>query len=242
MIKMMILAPRRPAFTHEGFRDYVVNTHGPLVKSITEVAAGIKRYHYNFPIVGTEDTVFGHPHAAEFDIFTQAWFDSLAAHRDNQKHPRYMAVIRPDEEVMADNSRALFHYTTEQEVIAGDRGAFKLFYTRRRKAGLTRAAFQASWLERMTEIIMESEMGASIIARYVQNHALPESDHAADPDGRYYDVIDEFALKAAEDWAQLAEDDVLVARLKAAESDLLAPNSTRSFFSQTVINIAGEND
>ena len=242
MIKMMILAPRRPAFTRQGFRDYVVNTHGPLVKSIEEVAAGIQRYHYNFPIDGVDDQVFGHPHADEFDIFTQAWFDSLAAHRDNQKHPRYMAVIRPDEEVMADNSRALFHYTIEHDVIAGPAGAFKLFYTRRRKLGMTRTEFQAAWLTRMSEAFSKSASAASVVERYVQNHALPEADHPADPESRYYDVIDEFALRAPSDWAGLAQDAKLVANIKAIEADLLAPGTTRSFFAETVINIAGPQD
>ena len=80
MVKMMILAPRRDTMTHVQFRDYVINTHGPLVKSIPEVAAGIRRYHYNFPIPGAVDPLFGHPLASDdYDIVTQAWFDSLAA-------------------------------------------------------------------------------------------------------------------------------------------------------------------
>ena len=239
---MMILAPRRPNFTHEGFRDYVVNTHGPLVKSIPEVAVGIRRYHYNFPIAGAEDSVFAHPHAGEFDIFTQAWFDSLQAHRDNQKPPRYMAVIRPDEEVMADNSRALFHYTTEHDIIPGPAGSIKLFYTRRRKKGLTRAAFQSAWLQNMTEAFMACAETPSVIQRYVQNHALPESDHPADPDGRYYDIIDEFALNAAANWVDLTANSELVARVKTLEAELLEPNTTRSYFAETVINIAGPQD
>ena len=96
MVKMMILAPRRETMTHAQFRDYVTNTHGPLVKSIPEVAAGIRRYHYNFPIAGATDELFGYPLASDdYDIVTQAWFDSLAAHRANQSHARYWSVIPP---------------------------------------------------------------------------------------------------------------------------------------------------
>ncbi len=242
MIKMMILAPRRPNFTHAGFREYVWSTHGPLVKSIAEVAAGIRRYHYNFPIFGVEDRVFGHPHAGFFDIFTQAWFDSMQAHRDNQKHPRYMAVIRPDEEVMADNSRALFHFTTEHEVIPGPRGAFKLFYTRRRKANLSRAEFQTAWLERMTAAFAASTAPAAAIQRYVQNHTLPEGEIPDDPEGRYFDVIDEFALGHVGDWARLNADPALIAAVRGMESDLLEPGRAQSYFAETMVNIAGSQD
>ena len=45
MMKMMILAPRRPDMTHQEFRQYVTGVHGPLVRSVPEVAADIRHYH-----------------------------------------------------------------------------------------------------------------------------------------------------------------------------------------------------
>lgn len=239
MIKMMILAPRNATMTHAQFRDYVVGVHGPLVKSITEVAEGIKRYHYNFPVAGYSDDVFGHPLAAQFDIFTQAWFESLEAHRGNQKHPRYMAVIRPDEEVMADNANARFHYTREHEIVAGELGENKVFLVHRRRADLTRATFQEAWHARMTEAVVGSAAFGSAIARYVQNHALPEADHPADPEGKYYDVIDEFAVRSLDDWNVLANDADLVSRIKTIERELLDTSRTLSYFAETVRNIDG---
>jgi hypothetical protein len=59
MIKMMILAPRRPGLTHAEFRRYVTEVHGPLVRSVTAVAQDIRHYHYNFPVPGAVDTAFG---------------------------------------------------------------------------------------------------------------------------------------------------------------------------------------
>ena len=79
MIKMMILAPRKDGMSHQEFRDYVSNVHGPLVKNVPEVAAGIRHYHYNFPVFELNDTAFGHPRADHLDIVTEAWFDIFFA-------------------------------------------------------------------------------------------------------------------------------------------------------------------
>ena len=235
MVKMMILAPRRETMTHAQFRDYVTNTHGPLVKSIPEVAAGIRRYHYNFPIPGATDVLFGHPLASDdYDIVTQAWFDSLAAHRANQSHARYWSVIRPDEEVMADNARACFHFTHEREIIPGEVGDRKLFVMRARRAGLSRGEFQQAWLSRVSEALTAHPSPA--FARYVQNHALSEEDYPEGGKPGYFDVIDEFVL--APDAAALLDPGVR-AELAAIEADLTDPSRTRSFVAETVRNIDG---
>ena len=47
--------------THPEFRRYVTEVHGPLVKSVTAVAADIHHYHYNFPVPDAVDAAFGHP-------------------------------------------------------------------------------------------------------------------------------------------------------------------------------------
>lgn len=236
MIKMMILAPRRPGMTHTEFRDYVVNVHGPLVKSVTEVAADIRHYHYNFPVPGAADTVLGHP-VAPFDIFTQAWFDNILAHKANMAHPRYIGIVRPDEHRFADGANAVMHYTHEVEIAPGDLGAYKLFYTRRRKLGLSRADFQAAWRERFPAALHGSEAAARVIRQHIQNltvaaHELPDGD-----DPKYFDLFDEFTLDAPDAWAALAADPALVTRIRAVEADLLDPAGTLAFFTQTVRNI-----
>lgn len=237
MIKMMILAPRRPGMTHAEFRDYVVNVHGPLVKSVTEVAADIRHYHYNFPIPGAVDAGLGHPVATQFDIFTQAWFDSIPAHRANMAHPRYMQVVRPDEHQFADGSRAIMHYTREVEVTPGPLGAHKLFYTRRRRPGLSRAAFQAAWRERFPAAFADSEVASRVIERHIQNHTVAAADLPDGDDPKYFDLFDEFAIPGPDAWAKLTDDKALVSRIRAVEDDLLDPAGTMAFFTQTVRNI-----
>ncbi len=118
MMKMMILAPRRTDMSHAEFRRYVTEIHGPLVKSVPEVARDIRHYHYNFPIHGAADAAFGHPLADHLDIVTQGWFDSREAQLANMAGPRYLEIVRPDEQRFA-GAGAVMHYTAEAAVSDG---------------------------------------------------------------------------------------------------------------------------
>ena len=76
MMKMMILAPRRPDMTQAQFRSYLTEVHGPLVRSVPEVAGDFHSYVYNFPLAGQADSILGHP-LADLDVVTQGIFDSV---------------------------------------------------------------------------------------------------------------------------------------------------------------------
>jgi hypothetical protein len=237
MIKMMILAPRRPGMSHAEFRHYVTQIHGPLVKSVPEVAADIRAYHYNFPLTVTADEGFGHRIGSEYDIVTQAWFDSVEAQKANMRHPRYLSIIRPDEGRFADEANARFHYTREVELVAGPKEGTKLFYARRRKPGLTREAFQAAWQERFPPLLAANAGASGIIRRYVQNHVTAEEDHPDGADGKFFDLIDEFVLESPADWAALGRESGLRAQVAALEAELTDIGRTRAFFAETVRNI-----
>mgnify|MGYP001089485963 CR=1 FL=1 len=180
MIKMMILAPRRQDMSHAEFRRYVTEVHGPLVKSVAEVAADIHHYHYNFPIPGALDTVTGHPLATSLDIVTEAWFDSVEAQKANMRLPRYLEIVRPDEHRFADGERAVMHYTREVPLLDGQPTALKIFYLRRRRPGLSRVEFQEHWLAGLREVLRGVGGRLPGVAGYVQNHVLSEAEH---PDG-----------------------------------------------------------
>ena len=49
MMKMTILAPRRQGMSHAEFRAYVVDVHGPLVRSVTELPLVYKSYLWYSP-------------------------------------------------------------------------------------------------------------------------------------------------------------------------------------------------
>jgi hypothetical protein len=238
MMKMMILASRRDGMTQAEFRRYVTEVHGPLVKSVPEVADAIRHYHYNFPIADADDTAFGHPRAAHLDIVTQGWFDSREAQLANMAEPRYLEIVRPDEHRFA-GPGALMHYTHEARTSGGDGAtpAHKIFYFRRRRAGLSREEFQAAWRTRSFDAFTGNRGFPSVAAKYVQNHTLPEADH---PDGhapKFFDVIDEIWLRSPQSLVQLREDAVGLRELRRLEAELLEPSSTRALVTETILNI-----
>jgi hypothetical protein len=235
---MMILASRRDDMTHAEFRRYVTDVHGPLVKSVPEVAGAIRHYHYNFPIAGADDEAFGHPRAAHLDIVTQGWFDSREAQLANMAEPRYLEIVRPDEHRFA-GPGAVMHYTHEARTAAGAVAipAYKIFYFRRRRAGLSRDEFQAAWRTRFFDALTGNRNFASVAAGYIQNHTLPEADH---PDGhaaKFFDVIDEISLRTPASLGRLREDTVGLQELRRLEAELLEPVATRALVTETVANI-----
>jgi len=237
MIKMMILAPRRHGMTHTEFRSYVTEVHGPLVKSVEEVAADIRHYHYNFPIADALDPLFGHPIAGHLDIVTEAWFDSIEAQLRNMEHPRYMQIIRPDEHRFADGEAAVMHYAREIQVIDGERSALKVFYFRRRKPGTSRDGFQRQWLEKFPAAISGNPEIVGAITGYVQNHVVSEAEIFDGTDPKYFDIIDEFFVADLQKFAAAKEHNLSITLVRRLEEALLDSSRTQAFVAETVINI-----
>lgn len=237
MIKMMILAPRRAGMTHAEFRRYVTEVHGPLVKSVPEVAADIRHYHYNFPVAGLTDVAFGHPLASHLDIVTEAWFDSVEAQKQNMRLPRYLEILRPDEHRFADGDAAVMHYTREIPALEGARSAFKAFYFRRRRADLSRTEFQQRWLAEFAVALKEDPECRHSIAGYVQNHVVGEAEHPEGADPKYFDVIDELFLMDPGQLARLGKHEPSLAAVRRLELELLDVSCTRAFVAETVVNI-----
>lgn len=236
MMKMMILAPRRADMTHAEFRRYVTGVHGPLVKSVPEVAAGIRHYHYNFPVHGGTDEAFGHPIADHLDIVTQGSFDSRAAQLRNMAQPRYLEIVRPDEHRFAGDG-AVMHYTHEIVVTPGEPTLDKIFYFRRRREGLGRAEFQSLWRSAFTEIVSDSPLWAEVVSRCSQYHVMAETDHPSGNDPKFYDLMDELFLRERGGIGRLREDADLIARIAALEAELLDPRRTLAILTETVVNI-----
>ncbi len=238
MMKMMILAPRRSGMSHAEFRRYVTEVHGPLVKSVPEVARDIRHYHYNFPIHGSADRAFGHTLADHLDIVTQGWFDSREAQLANMAQPRYLEIVRPDEQRFA-GPGAVMHYTHEARVWDNDASVpgTKIFYFRRRRAGLTREEFQTAWRTQFFDAFSANRALPGIARKYLQNHALSEAEH---PDGgstKFFDVIDEIWLRKPDALARLRDDFGSTAEVERLEAELLDPAFTRALVTETVINI-----
>jgi hypothetical protein len=216
----------------------VTEIHGPLVKSVPEVARDIRHYHYNFPVLGAGDAAFAHPLADHLDIVTQGWFDSREAQLANMAEPRYLEIVRPDEHRFA-GAGAVMHYTREARSWGGepvDPGR-KVFYFRRRRARLSREEFQTAWATRFFDAFSANRALPAIAGKYVQNHALTEAEH---PDGtatKFFDVIDEIFLRGADGLGSLREDARAMAEVQRLEEELLEPGFTRALVTETVFNI-----
>lgn len=236
MMKMTILAPRRPDFTHEQFRAYLMDVHAPLVRSITEVAADIRRYVYNFPVAGASDTAFGHP-LADLDVVTQGTFDSREAQLKNMEHPRFMTHLRPDEGNFADTARALMHYTDQVEIIPGPDTPLKIFWFRRRRDGLDRHTFQTRWAEEFPAALAGIPGVDQVVSRYTQNHVQAEANHPDGANPKFYDVIDELWLSGLDGLARLGADDRSAATISQVESSLLETSRTRALVTESIVNI-----
>jgi hypothetical protein len=237
MIKMMILAPRRAGMSHPEFRRYVTEVHGPLVKSVTEVAADIRHYHYNFPVPGAADTAFGHPLASDLDIVTEAWFDSVEAQKANMRIPRYLEIVRPDEHRFADGERAVMHYTREIPVLCGDHTLNRVFYLRRRRPGLSRAEFQRLWLDGMRAVFGSGRWLPAGVTAYLQNHTVSEADHPHGDDPKYFDAIDEFFLTGLDQLRLLGAKETPPGAIRQLENELTDTSAGRAFVAETVLNI-----
>jgi hypothetical protein len=225
--------------THAQFRHYVTEVHGPLVRSVTEVAADIRHYHYNFPVFGSVDPVFGHKVADHLDIVTQGWFDSREAQLNNMRQRRYLRIIRPDEGRFASESGALMHYTHEVPVIPNPQllNPFKAFYFRRRRPSLTREAFQDAWRSQFGTTVASHPAREATLVKYVQNHALSEVDHPDGASTRFFDVIDELFLRTPDSLQQLKTDTAALERMKAAENELLDISRTMFLMTETIPSI-----
>jgi hypothetical protein len=152
--------------------------------------------------------------------------------------PRYLEIVRPDEHRFA-GPGALMHYTQEARTSGGDGAtpAHKIFYFRRRRAGLSREEFQAAWRTRFFDTFTGNGGFPSVAAKYVQNHTLPEADH---PDGhapKFFDVIDEIWLRSPQSLVQLREDAVGLRESRRLEAELLEPSATRALVTETILNI-----
>jgi hypothetical protein len=236
MIKMMILAPRRAGMTHAEFRRYVTEVHGPLVKSVPAVTQDIRHYHYNFPVPGAIDTALCHRLADDLDIVTEAWFDSVQAHRDNQLRPGYLEILRPDEHRFADGERAVMHYTEEVPVLQGAPTLNRVLYFRRRRPELSRTEFQECWLAGMRAVLDKGTRPAGV-AGYIQNRTLPHAEHPDGDEISRYDVIDEFFLTYPGNLALLGSHAEVREGIRKLENNLLDTTRTRAFVGETVLNI-----
>lgn len=112
MIALIVAAKRRADLSREEFEDHWLNRHGPLVLSVPEFARYLKRYVLHpFDADGAGAAlVLGA--APAYDGVGELWFESHAAMIAAFNEPRYLEIIRPDEDRFLDRNACLSFVTT----------------------------------------------------------------------------------------------------------------------------------
>jgi len=111
MIALIVAAKRRADLTAEQFADHWINRHAPLVLSVPEFARHLIRYvlHPHDPEGEGQALVLGG--ASEYDGVGELWFENHAAMIAAFNEPRYLEIIRPDEDRFLDRDACLTFVT-----------------------------------------------------------------------------------------------------------------------------------
>ena len=101
MVKFVACVRRKEGLSTEEFHDYWRNNHGPLVASVPEFWQYVRRYVQGHTMT---EPVPGFPPSDEtaFDGIAELWFDSVEDVGQAFSHPRYLEIIRPDEQKFVD--------------------------------------------------------------------------------------------------------------------------------------------
>lgn len=113
MIKLIILARRKPGTTFEEFDRYWGERHGAVIRSVPEFNRHIRRYVQSHRVPGATS---GFPSGvSDYDGVAELWFDDVDSMNRAFAEPRYLEVVRPDELQFADIEACQLLVVHEQE-------------------------------------------------------------------------------------------------------------------------------
>jgi len=113
MVKYIICATRKAGLSHEEFSAYWRERHGPLVRSVPEFARYVRKYVQCHLVKGSAPLGSG----GTYDGVAELWFDSVEDLQKAFSEPRYLEIIRPDEQKFVDGEKFLSFITEENQVI-----------------------------------------------------------------------------------------------------------------------------
>ena len=118
MVKLMACLRRKAGMSAVAFHHYWKETHGPLVKSVTEFSRYIRRYTQSHTM--EDPASFFPPHSTPaYDGIAELWFESTEEMQKAFSEPRYLEIIRPDEQKFIDLSHSVFFIVDEVPMIEG---------------------------------------------------------------------------------------------------------------------------
>lgn len=103
MVELVICVRRKKGMSAEDFHRYWREVHGPLVKGVAEFMRHVRKYAQHHTVPGG---VPGFPASPEepYDGIAELWFDDAESIARAFQEPRYLEVIRPDEEKFVDHA------------------------------------------------------------------------------------------------------------------------------------------
>lgn len=118
MVKLIVCAKRKPGrkpgMTHEEFDRYWRESHGPLVRSVSEFIRHVHKYVQCHIVSNSAPLGASSP----YDGVAELWFDSLDELHQAFNEPRYLEIIRADELKFVDLA-ACVSFVTEEIPIYG---------------------------------------------------------------------------------------------------------------------------
>ncbi len=103
MVKFVGCLRRKPGMSVAEFQSYWKDVHGPLVKSVPEFFRHVRKYIQGHTV---KELAPGFPasESPPFDGVAEIWFDSIDDVGKAFAEPRYLEIIRPDEQKFLDLS------------------------------------------------------------------------------------------------------------------------------------------
>lgn len=103
MVELVVCLRRKKGMSKEDFHRYWREVHGPLVKGVADFVRHVRKYVQHHTVAGG---IPGFPASAEepFDGIAELWFDDADAAGRAFSEPRYLEIIRPDEQKFLDLS------------------------------------------------------------------------------------------------------------------------------------------
>ena len=111
MIALIVAAKRHPDLTRAEFEDYWLNRHGPLVLSVPEYMRHVKRYVICPRDSESEGQALVLGGDSDYDGVGELWYESHAEMVAAFNEPRYLEIIRPDEDKFLDRDGCMTFVT-----------------------------------------------------------------------------------------------------------------------------------
>lgn len=112
-VKFIGLSRRNRSLSHDEWVRYWIEVHGPLAYSVPEFARYYGKYVHNYLL---QEPLGPVEPKSEFDGIVEEWLESTEAFARCLQEPRYLQVVRPDEQRFVDLEGSRFVIAEEHVV------------------------------------------------------------------------------------------------------------------------------